>query len=243
MDSYFTLSERCPVFHGNEFRDLPPNERSSYRFYAGHLQNLPLELVSSEIPTITVLREPRQQLASLIAYHVKMHVCPSGAGKTPLREAALRLRDKFLLGDLCSKWPAINNQTKCLAALDFMAFIETTREHYELAGASLDRCVAVGTVERLQEFVDLLALQRGWSHADFDRRENESQSGGLLDGVDSDLLNRLLSLDDALYARANARLDADIARAFGRGATPDKRTVKINSRAKAGPSQTSNLLH
>lgn len=218
--------------HRDEFRHLSSITRERYLFYAGHLQNLPWELVSPQIPALTVLRNPADHLASLISYYVKVHVCAPNASNEEIQREANDLRDRYLFGDQAACWPAVNHQTKWLAALSPIAFAAVSNEVKMEAQATFDRFFLVGTVDRLQETIDLLAWHRGWPHTVFDRRENTTPSGGLLDDVPRPLLEQLLACDFELYTKANARLDRDLLRVFGEAQTPEQRAAIINRKAE-----------
>lgn len=233
LNSFFGDSQRCPALHRADFQALPPQRRRHYLFYAGHLQNTPWQLVSPKLPAMTVLREPLQHFSSLVAYHTKVHVCRQGASDDEITDYSRKMLETYLYSARASKWPAVNMQTKWLAGLDFMAFLDVSQSIVATANATYRRCFLVGIVERMQETIDLLAWHRGWPHETFAIVSNATPSKGLLNGVDATLLERLLEHDIQLYQKANERLNEELSRVFGTGHSPEQRAALVNEKARA----------
>lgn len=238
LNSFFSESQRCPALHQADFQALPPRRRGRYLFYAGHLQNAPWQLVSRNLPAMTVLREPRQHFSSLVTYYTKEHVCRKGASDDEVTNESTKVLESYLYSEKASQLPAVNMQTKWLAGLDFMAFLDVSGSVVAEANATYRRSFLVGIVERMQETIDLLAWHRGWPHEIFDIVSNTTPSKALLNNVDTTLIDDLLKHDIELYQKASERLDGEMSRVFGAGHCPEQRAALINAKAR-----TSNELN
>lgn len=88
---------------------LSTADRASYMLYAGHLQNLPWELISDELLAFTVARKPSDHLCSLTTYYIKNHVCQKGASNDSVKTESERMLHEWTSYPDASLWPAVNN--------------------------------------------------------------------------------------------------------------------------------------
>jgi hypothetical protein len=235
LESHFEPPQVCPHVLPGEFSAAPPAELEGYLLFAGHLQSLPHELFKKEIETFTVLREPHSHLSSLLSYFAKCYLCPPESPDAEIRAQAKGVLFEHIDQPYAPKWSAINQQTKWLNGLGGdphrQEKIEADNRMLDAAVDYLDSCLVVGTTERLQETADVLCYHRGWPHTPFDRKINETPSGGLLEGVPDQMLADLLRFDLSLYGMADRKLTLAVERCFGRGSTSDSRALVLNKRA------------
>lgn len=111
--------------------------------------------------------------------------------------------------------------------------MDVSNEVLAAANKIFDHFFMVGTTERLQETVDLLAWHCGWPHIPFNSHENTSPSRDLLGNLDGALVENLLEHDNNLYAKADNRLDNELSGVFGDNHTETRRAALINDKATA----------
>lgn len=235
LASFFSPSLVCPFLHPHEFREAPDAELRSYSFFSGHLQDLPLRTFGREVSMITVLREPRSHLASLITYYAKTRLCPMSATPEQIREKSKEVLHTHIDKKYAASWAAINQQTKWLNSLDPAELHATSEKDIESAHSMLDAALVVGTLDRLQDFADLVCYNMRWPHRPMNQHLNASPSDNLLDDIDSEHLDALLEPDTNLYQHAQRRLEKEIVECFGSDANADRRASVINEKAFQTP--------
>jgi hypothetical protein len=215
LNSFFDATSACPYLHRHEFRQAPEEELRSYRFFSGHLQDLPLTLFGGELPVVTILREPRAHFASLITYYAQSWLCPPGSPPELVKEKSLEVLHEHAHQDYAPAWPAVNHQTKWLNNFDPKGARAATNADLQEAMRVLESALVVATVDRLQDFADLVCFKMRWPYRALDHRLNASPSSDLLQAVEPGHLASLLDLDDRLYEAAGLKLDQELRECFG----------------------------
>jgi hypothetical protein len=215
LNSFFDATSACPHLHRHEFRQAPEEELRGYRFFSGHLQDLPLTLFGGELPVVTILREPRAHFASLITYYAQSWLCPPGSPPELVKEKSLEVLHEHVDKDYAPSWSAVNHQTKWLNNFDPKGVHAATAEDLQEALSVVDSAMVVATVDRLQDFADLVCFKMRWPHRRLDQRLNASPSSDLLQAVEPGHLASLLDLDNRLYQAAILKLDQDLRDCFG----------------------------
>jgi hypothetical protein len=108
-----------------------------------------------------------------------------------------------------------------------------TASDFEEARGVLESALGVGTLDRLQDFADLVCFKMRWPHRLFDQHLNSSPSSGVLDDVDNGYLNDLLDYDIRLYRHAKHMLDRALEECFGKNGDSASRAALLNERASA----------
>jgi hypothetical protein len=239
LESHFEPPQVCPHVLPGEFSAAPPTELEGYLLFAGHLQSLPHELFKQEIETFTVLREPRSHFSSLLSYFAKCYLCPPDSPDAEIRAQAKAVLFEHIDKAYAPKWSAINQQTKWLNGLGGdphrQEKVEADDRMVEAASTYLDSCLMVGTTDRLQDVADVLCYHRRWPHTPFERRDNDTPSRGLLEGVSDQILDHLLRFDRHLYTKADRQLTSAVEECFGANANAKDRARVLDERAARSP--------
>lgn len=225
----------CPYLHPHEFRQASEMELRGYSFFSGHLLELPVEMFGHEIATVTVLREPRSHLASIITYNAQTKFCPVNATSQLIRDKSKELLHTHIDKSYAASWAAVNLQTKWLINRDPTKRYTATAADLQAAIGVLGTALAVGTLDRLQDFADLVCYKMRWPRRPLDERLNASPSENLLDEIDAQYLDVLLEPDLRLYQHAQHLLDSELEKCFGANADSDQRATALEQRAAMQP--------
>ena len=239
LEAHFEPGQVCPHLLPGEFSAASSAELEGYLLFAGHLQSMPHERCGDQLAAFTVLREPRSHLCSLLGYFAKCYLCPPDSPDEEIRAQARSVLFEHIDKAYAPKWSAINQQTKWLNGLGGdphrQEKVEADDRMLDAASTYLDSCLVVGTTDRLQEVADVLCYHWRWPYTPFDRRDNDTPSRGLLEGVSDQLLDHLLRFDRHLYTKADRHLTSAVEECFGANANSKDRARVLDERAARSP--------